>query len=69
MARPVADADRVAVRGGVDDAAGCDRAAGAGHVLDHDGLAKDFSHRFAQNTRQRIGRSAGRKSDHQADWM
>ena len=64
MARPVADADCVAVRVGVDDTACRNRTAGATDGFDNDGLAERVPHRIAENARQRIRRAARRKSDH-----
>src|SRR5215467_13514521 len=49
MARPVADADCVAVRVGVDDPTCRNRTAGASDVFDDDGLAERVSHRVAEN--------------------
>jgi hypothetical protein len=67
MAGPVADAQRVAVGRRLDRAADADAGAGAGDVLDHDGLAERDAHALAEDARQRVGRPAGRERHHHGD--
>src|SRR6516164_9425716 len=72
MARPIADADSVAIRVGVDDTACRNRAAGATDGFDDDGLVERVAHRIADNARERICRAAGWKSHHhgnRARWI
>jgi hypothetical protein len=56
----IASADGVAVGRGAGDARDALGAAGAGDVLDQDGLAKHGLHVLGENARQGVGRSAGR---------
>jgi hypothetical protein len=64
MTRPISDADRVTVRFGVSNAAGRQRAAGAAQGFDHDRLAERSLHRIGDDARQRVGRTARRKTDY-----
>jgi hypothetical protein len=65
MARPVADAQRVAVGCRFDGAGDADACARAGDVLDHDRLAERLAHALAQDAGERVGRAARReRHDH-----
>ena len=67
MARPIADADHIAVWAGVDDSSARNRAAGAADGFDDHALAERRLHRIGQDARQRVGRAAGRKADQHGD--
>src|SRR5260370_40966095 len=54
----LADAERIAVRGGARDSANPKASARAGHVLDNDWLSERRTHSLGQNARNRI-RSLG----------
>ena len=69
MAGPVADAERVTVRRGLRGAHDADAGAGAGDVLDDDGLAERYPHALAQNAGERIRRTARRKRHDDGDGM
>ena len=60
VAQPITDADRVAVRRRACGAPKPDAAAGAGDVLDHDGLAECDGEMIGKDARNRIGDPAGR---------
>jgi hypothetical protein len=61
VARPVADAERVAVGWRLGAARRADAGAGTGDVLDHHRLAERDAHAVGQDTRQCVGRAAGRE--------
>ena len=63
----VMEEQRIAVRLGVGDAAGAQRAAGAADILDDDLLAEILRHGFRDEARDRVGRAAGRKRHHNGD--
>jgi hypothetical protein len=67
MRAPVADAERIAVRGRACDPTDADRARRSGHVLDDDALAERSAHRLGQDARHRIDRSAGSERHHHRD--
>src|SRR5258708_14934193 len=58
---PMADADRVAVGRGADDPSAAARAAGAGDVLDDDGLAQEGTDALGHDSPDRVSRTARRK--------
>ena len=60
---------RVAVRRGVDDRLGAEIAAGAGLVLDHDGLAERIAQPLRCDPRGDVDLAAGGEADDQADRM
>ena len=65
MRAPMADADRVAVGRRARDPADADGAAGAGRVLDDDGLAERAAHALGHDAGDGVGRTAGReRHDH-----
>jgi hypothetical protein len=57
-----AEPDRVAVRRRLRDRVRAQHAAGAGLVLDHEGLTGQFAHLLAEHARERVGGTAGRKA-------
>ena len=57
-----AEPDRVAVRRRFRDRIRAQHAAGAGLVLDHEGLPGQFAHLLAEHARERVGGAAGRKA-------
>jgi hypothetical protein len=57
---------RMAVRFGLDRAVNGQIAAGAGDVLDHDGLAPGFGKPVGEITRREVGRAPRRKADQNA---
>ena len=57
----------MAVRLGLGDEVGADRAVGAGLVLDQDRLAEDVLELVGDQAADEIGRAAGREGDHHAD--
>ena len=60
-----ADAQRMSVRRRTREANEADRAAAAGAIFHHDGLAKGFAEFFADDARDAVRGSAGRKgNDH-----
>ena len=63
----IAEDQRVAVGIRADHAAGPDRRAAAGHVLDDDGLAEDFAHAPGDDPGQHVRRAPGRGRDHECD--
>ena len=67
VARPVADAERVAVGRRADHAADADGGARAGHGLDQDRLAERLLHVLAHDPRDRVGRPARRERHDQRD--
>ena len=64
-----AEPERVAVRGGLGDLAGADRAAGTAMVFDHQRLAKHLGHGFSNCARQHIVAASRRIRNDQCDWM
>jgi hypothetical protein len=58
---------RVAIRIGLGDAGGAERAAGAADILDNDLLLQRIGHRLGDQTRHRIGRTTGREGDDDGD--
>ena len=67
VTRPVADAERVAVRRSLRGTGDADAGAGAGHGLDDDGLAERHPHALAQDARERVRRPAGGKRHDDGD--
>ena len=67
MARPVADADRVAIGSRVDHAADANGGARTGHRLDQDRLTERALHVVAENSRHRVGRTARRERHDECD--
>jgi hypothetical protein len=61
MRAHVTETDRVSVGLGILAAHRADRAAGAGHILDHDALAKLPGHDIGHDAPGRIGRTTGGK--------
>jgi hypothetical protein len=65
MRAEMAEADGVAVRGRVHGPRNADRTAGAGDVLDHDGLAERILHPLAEDAHHGIrGAAGGERHDH-----
>ncbi len=65
MARPVADAERIAVGRGLRGAADADAGAGTGDILDHHRLPEGCPHALGQDARQRVVGAARReRHDH-----
>ena len=67
VARPVADAERVAVGRRIHHAADADGGAGAGHGLDQNRLAERVFHMVADDPRDRVGRPARRERHDEVD--
>ena len=64
---PVTDADRVAVRCRAHDTSDAQRTGGSRGVFDDHRLAERPAHPLRQDTRQRVGRTAGGERHHQCD--
>ncbi len=60
-----AEVQRVAIRRRLGGGRGAEIAAGAGAVLDHDGLAPFIRQLAGQDAPERVDRSASRESDHE----
>src|SRR5207302_11400361 len=61
VARPIPDAQGVAVRRGLGSAHNTNACAGARDVLDHDRLPERDTHAFREDTSQRVSRSSRRE--------
>src|SRR6185369_7496255 len=64
-----AEQDRIAVGRRLGDRLRPDIAAGAGAVLDHDGLPKHFGHAAANRARDYVTGTARRECGNEADWL
>ena len=67
--RDVPDGDGVAIGRGARDAGHADRAAGAAGIVDDHGLAERLAHRFGNETRHRVGRTARGRGHNKGDGL